>query len=156
MIKLENDNATMTTYYICSSLTWMATEPGRNVLKNFKIMAQWQRILASQSSVLNTNGHRTWKYCANTTVNGFRTDQSPTVRSLRVQYYKANFHVIGTSGRKTNARNGPTPASFCLFSVLFKQTIQFLQQINVKKCHVHLVYGAGIQTHNFLKVSCLA
>ena len=30
---------------------------------------------------------------------------------------------------------GPTPASFLfLFSVFFKQTLQFLQQINVKKC----------------------
>ena len=28
---------------------------------------------------------------------------------------------------------------------LFKQTsLQYLQQINVKKCHVHPVYGAGI------------
>ena len=38
---------------------------------------------------------------------------------------------------------------FRLFSVLFKQTLlQFLQQINVKKCHVHPVYGAGIWTHD--------
>ena len=42
---------------------------------------------------------------------------------------------------------GPTLASFCLFLV-FSKTIQFLQQINVKKCHVHPVYGEGIQTHD--------
>ena len=88
-------------------------------------MAQWQRILGSQSSVLNTNGHRTWKYCAKTTVKGFRTGQIPTVRSLRVQYYKANFHVIGTSGRKIMARNGPTPASFCLLSVISNKQYNF-------------------------------
>ena len=34
---------------------------------------------------------------------------------------------------------------FRLFLVFFKQTLlQFLQQINVKKYHVHPVYGAGI------------
>ena len=33
---------------------------------------------------------------------------------------------------------------FHLFSVFFKQTIQFLQQINAKKCQVHPVSGAGI------------
>ena len=43
---------------------------------------------------------------------------------------------------------GPTPASFSFIFGLFKQTIQFLQQINVKKCHVHPVYGAGIRTHD--------
>ena len=38
---------------------------------------------------------------------------------------------------------------FRLFSVLYKQTLlQFLQKINVKKCHVHPVYGAGIRTHD--------
>ena len=34
-----------------------------------------------------------------------------------------------------------------LFFVYFcplKQTLQFLQQIHVKKCHVHPVYGTGI------------
>ena len=45
---------------------------------------------------------------------------------------------------------------FCLFSVLFKQTLpQFLQQINVKKCHVHPVYGTGIRTHDLWIVSLL-
>ena len=37
-------------------------------------------------------------------------------------------------------------ASFCLFSVIFKRTLQFLQQIYVK--NFFTVYGAGIQTHN--------
>ena len=27
-------------------------------------------------------------------------------------------------------------------------SLQFLQQINLKKCHVHPVNGAGIQTHD--------
>ena len=34
---------------------------------------------------------------------------------------------------------------------LFKQTIQFLQQINAK--NVHPVYGARIQTHNLSNMS---
>ena len=33
-----------------------------------------------------------------------------------------------------NFLNGPTRPLFRLFSVCFKQTIRFLQQINVKKC----------------------
>ena len=44
--------------------------------------------------------------------------------------------------------NGPTSASFHLFSV-------FLQQINVKKCHVHPVYSAVIWTHDLSKTSRL-
>ena len=36
--------------------------------------------------------------------------------------------------------NGPTPVSFRFIFGLFKQTsLQLLQQINVKKCHVHPV-----------------
>ena len=42
--------------------------------------------------------------------------------------------------------NGPTPASFSFIIGLFKQTMQFLQLINVK--NVHLVYGTGIRTHD--------
>ena len=45
---------------------------------------------------------------------------------------------------------------FHLFLVFSnKQTIQFLQQINVKKCHAHPVYYAGIQTHNLTNMSRL-
>ena len=40
-------------------------------------------------------------------------------------------------------KNGPL---FNLFSVFFKQTIQFLQQINVK--NVYPAYCAGIWTHD--------
>ena len=36
---------------------------------------------------------------------------------------------------------------------LFKQPIQFLQQINMKKCHVHPIYGAMIRTHDLRNVS---
>ena len=38
------------------------------------------------------------------------------------------------------------PASFLFYFRLFKQTLQFLQQIYVK--NVHPVYGAGIRTHD--------
>ena len=40
---------------------------------------------------------------------------------------------------------------FILFSVFFKQTIQFLQEINVK--NVHPVYGARIWTHDLSNMS---
>ena len=39
-------------------------------------------------------------------------------------------------------KKGPTLASFSFLFSLFKQTLQFLQQINVK--NVHPVYSAGI------------
>ena len=49
---------------------------------------------------------------------------------------------------------GQTRPLFRLFSVSFKQTIQFLQQINVKNV-VYPVSGAGIQTHDLWNVSLL-
>ena len=48
-------------------------------------------------------------------------------------------------------KNGPTPASFSFIFGLFKETLQFLQQINVKI--VHPVYGARIRTHNLSNMS---
>ena len=42
---------------------------------------------------------------------------------------------------------------FRLFLVFFKQTLQFLQQYNVK--NVYPVSGARIQTHNLLNASLL-
>ena len=51
--------------------------------------------------------------------------------------------------------NGPTPASFSFIFGLSKQTIPFLQKINVKKCpNVHPVYGTRIQTHDLSNMSC--
>jgi len=48
-------------------------------------------------------------------------------------------------------KNVLTPASFLFIFGLFKQTLQFLQQIKVK--NVHPVYGAGNQTHDLWNVS---
>ena len=39
---------------------------------------------------------------------------------------------------------GQPPPLFRFIFGLFKQTLQFLQQINVKKCRVHLVYSVRI------------
>ena len=50
-------------------------------------------------------------------------------------------------------KNGPTSASFSFLFSLFKQTIQFLQQINVK--NVHPVYSARIRTHDLSTISRL-
>ena len=50
-------------------------------------------------------------------------------------------------------KDGPTTASFLFIFGLFKQTIHFLQQINVKKCHVHPISGAGIRTHDLWNAS---
>ena len=51
-------------------------------------------------------------------------------------------------------KNRPSPASFSFRYVrIFKQTLQFLHQINVK--NVHPVYGAGIQIHNLWNMSII-
>ena len=51
-------------------------------------------------------------------------------------------------------KNGPTPASFSFIFGLFKpKSLQFLQKMNVKKCHVNPVHGTGIQTHNLSSTS---
>ena len=42
---------------------------------------------------------------------------------------------------------------FFIYLRLFKQTLQFLQQIFVN--YVHLVYGAGTRTHNLRNTSLL-
>ena len=49
-------------------------------------------------------------------------------------------------------KNRPTPASFSFIFGLLKQTIQFLQQINVKN---DISYSPGIWTHNLSDMSCL-
>ena len=51
--------------------------------------------------------------------------------------------------------NGPIPAFFRLFSVFSNKQYNFLQQINVKKCHVHQVNGSGIQTHDLPNIGLL-
>ena len=50
--------------------------------------------------------------------------------------------------RKSLLQNGPTPASFSFILGLFKQTIHFLQQINVKKCQFHPVCSTRIRTYD--------
>ena len=46
-------------------------------------------------------------------------------------------------------------ASFSFIFGLFKQTIQIFTKNQCEKCHVHPVYGAGIQTHDLLNMSRL-
>ena len=45
------------------------------------------------------------------------------------------------------------PQPLFIYFRLFKQTLQFLRQINVK--NVHPVFSTGIQTHDLQKVSLL-
>ena len=42
---------------------------------------------------------------------------------------------------------------FFIYFRLFKQTLQFLQQTYVKKCHDHPVFGAGIRTYDLWNTS---
>ena len=47
------------------------------------------------------------------------------------------------------------PGLFFVYFLLFKQTIQLLQQVNVKKCQDHPVYSTWIRTHNLSNMSRL-
>ena len=49
-------------------------------------------------------------------------------------------------------KTGPTPVSFPIFLFYFKQTMEYLQQINVK---IYLESGTVIRTHNFWSMSLL-
>ena len=89
-----------------------------------------------------------------------------------VIYERKMFIRLATGGLNLDRRSlrqvrrpfghnyGPTFRTFCQkkwanISLFFKQTIQFLQQINVKKCHVHPVSGTGIRTHDLWNLSFL-
>ena len=66
-----------------------------------------------------------------------------------------NFKISTFSGlwRQRNFFKWAIPGLFFVYFCLFKQTLQFLQQINVK--NVHPEYGAGIRTHNLRNMSLL-
>ena len=66
--------------------------------------------------------------------------QIDLIKRVRERDLKLLHHLL----KKT----GPTPACFSFIFGRLKQTIQFLPQINVKKCQIHPVYGAGIQTRD--------
>ena len=57
------------------------------------------------------------------------------------------------SGKILRLLKGTTPASFSLIFGLFKQTMQFLQQINVKMSKCHSLFVARIRTHDLKKLS---
>ena len=42
---------------------------------------------------------------------------------------------------------------FVYFLVFSNKHYKFLQQINVKKCHAHPAFGAGIRTHDLWNMS---
>ena len=82
--------------------------------------------------------------------------------SLNWSKSQPNIRISHRSSQRDHAmrrkifflKNWPTPASFSFIFILFKQTIQFLEQINVKKCpNVHLVQDTGIRTHDLLNMS---
>ena len=65
-----------------------------------------------------------------------------------------NYPSLHPPPKKKSFLNGPTLASFSFILVFFKQTIQFLQQINVKMSW-HPVYGVRIRTHELSTMSGL-
>ena len=66
---------------------------------------------------------------------------------------QVNFFTLQIFGSNNFIKNGQ-PGPFFVCFCLFKQTIQFLKQINVKKCpNVHPVYSTGIRTHDLHNVS---
>ena len=64
-----------------------------------------------------------------------------------------NFEMVFAIKVRLFFKKLAIPGLFFIYFRLFKQTLQFLQQINVK--NVHPEYGAGIQTHNHWNISLL-
>ena len=54
--------------------------------------------------------------------------------TIKQRIFPKTFFLPWPEVRQDLKKIGPTPASFLFIFGLFKQTIQFLQQINVKKC----------------------
>ena len=52
-------------------------------------------------------------------------------------------------------KNGPTPASFQIFSSFQTRIISIFTTNKCEKRHVHSVFGAGIRTHNLWNMSLL-
>ena len=80
-----------------------------------------------------------------------RVDKSVAHHHFGQQNKSITAKVLEQNRMKLDALHSHTcffkwanPGLFLFIFGLFKQTIQFLQQINVKKCHVHPVYGPGI------------
>ena len=80
----------------------------------------------------DTSMHSVIKYCP---VSGTQTKTSSIYRP---------FRLLGNSAKPISNSffNWPTPASFSFIFGLFKQPIQFLQQINVKNVQVSIQYMA--------------
>ena len=66
---------------------------------------------------------------------------------------RATAITLGNQFGQTNffLKMGHPRPLFRLFSVFFKQTLQFLQYVK----NVHPVYGAGIRTHDLQNMSLL-
>ena len=62
-------------------------------------------------------------------------------------------HSLRKSERVFLVKKWANPGPFSFIFGVFKQTIQFCQQFNVKKCHAHPVYGARIRTHEIQNMS---
>ena len=75
--------------------------------------------------------------------------------NVTLRVFNASFSLAFTQLTSlTFFKKWANPGLFFVYFRSFQTTIQFLQQINVKKClNVHLVYGAGIQNHNLQNMS---
>ena len=85
----------------------------------------------------------------------FRSDQDWTIkwrksgRTTSWSKKQKNVHWRQSHKKRWFLKNRPTPFSFYLFAVFSNK------QYNVKKCHVHPVYGARIRTHELFNMSRL-
>ena len=81
--------------------------------------------LGGQWSLLRTASRSTWARSANPEKRNRQRETSLKINLLAVMVKKVTVFF---------KKNGPSLASFSFIFGLFKQTIQILQQINVKKC----------------------
>ena len=81
-------------------------------------------------------------------INRFRNPDS-----VRPEKYFQILGLIEPEIKKNFFKKWTLLGLFLFIFVFFKQTLQFLQQINVK--NVHPVHGAGIRTHDLQNTSLL-
>ena len=97
--------------------------------------------VSSSNSVIRKILCRTWVYCWKDE-NKEKDAGNDPFKKLSSQWRWSFFW-----------KNGPSISLFLIYFRLFKQTLQFLQQIYVK--NVHPVYCAGIWTHDLQEISLL-
>ena len=143
---------TVNTLFFQKSCRWLVSNPGTLVLEGTTLSTVPQkhcRVIIYEKVVFNRNGAT---YCYD-----WRTGEAwerPPRGGRRVPIRMIPARPENTEKKKRIKyffKKWANPASFSFIFGLFKQTIHFLHQINVKKCPN--VHGGWIRTHDLSNMS---